>query len=120
MIRVLSQTLHDINLLATDELISKRGGLLISWDETLDLMVIVISHIWTLWLKLGFYSSHCESNTITDNYNRSFCKKNWRPFRFPKRVRTLKSDKNYGRYNIKRTGTPKNTLYIVIILEADN
>ena len=40
-----------------------------------DLMVIVKSRIFTLWLKLGFYSFHSHSNTITDNYNWSFAKK---------------------------------------------
>ena len=40
-----------------------------------DLMVIVINHIFTLWLKLGFYFFHCHSNTITDNYNWSSAKK---------------------------------------------
>ena len=58
-----------MNLLTTDELISTIGGLLIQWDETLDFDGIVISGIFTLWLKLGLYSFHCHSNTITDNYN---------------------------------------------------
>ena len=40
-----------------------------------DLMIIVISHIFTLRLKLGFYSFHSHSNTSTDNYNWSFAKK---------------------------------------------
>ena len=64
-----------MNLLTTDELISTIGGLLIQWDETLDFDGIVISGIFTLWLKLGFYSFHCHSNTITDNYNKSLAKK---------------------------------------------
>ena len=64
-----------MNLLTTDELISTIGGLLIQWDETLDFDGIVISGIFTLWLKLGLYSFHCHSNTITDNYNWSFAKK---------------------------------------------
>ena len=63
-------------------------------------MVIVISRIFTLWLKLGFYSFHCHFNTITDNYNWSFAKK-WRPFRFPKRVRNLKSVKKLWKFKIK-------------------
>ena len=40
-----------------------------------DLMVIVKSRIFTLWLKLGFYAFHYHSNTIADNYNWSFAKK---------------------------------------------
>ena len=83
------------------------------------LIVIVISHIITLWLKFGFYSFNYHSNTVTDNYNWSFAK-NGRPLRIPKRVRTLKSDKNYGRYNIKRTGTPKKILCTVTYLLFTN
>ena len=40
-----------------------------------DLMVIVINHIFTLWLRLGFYFFHCHSNTITENYNFFLCTK---------------------------------------------
>ena len=64
-----------MNLLTTDELISTIGGLLIQWDETFDFDGIVISGIFTLWLKLGLYSFHYHSNTITDNYNWYFAKK---------------------------------------------
>ena len=36
----------------------------------------------------------------------------WRPYRIPKYVRNLKSDDNYGRYNIKLTVGAKKKLCI--------